>query len=129
MLQSSNHNPEILGIKLQKLHHEIDTSAIPLIEEAKSGQAVACISMANSLHTIWTLCQSNEKDLIESEIIINNKSKNTSISAAYEPIERTFRPMIRWLLHTLLEYMNDSNFSQQLYKELQKELDQCSDTV
>jgi hypothetical protein len=126
---------------------EIDNETLPLIEKAISlidndseyERKLNCSAVYKSFNDLWNLYINSK-----SHPVNNEEEKNSGLVMAnditdaarqddgnekYIPTERTFRPMVRWLLHTLAGYLRESNFHPNLCTELDIELKKCSDKV
>ncbi|KAJ3326226.1 hypothetical protein HDV06_000102 [Boothiomyces sp. JEL0866] len=90
---SFSYNKSLLNEKLQLFERSIKSISDTVLQNAKAGELDACKQIMVELYNIWNLTQMEEE---------SNKVTTAAIKAEkeddYIPTERTFRPMIQWML-------------------------------
>ena len=155
ILHALSNNETLLNERLGEIKEEIDSLSEELVQEAKAGETAACLEILKLLHRIWKCCQvdkdvgatnvskpsspktetreravekiveKNVEKKVEKKVV--NSMKGPDDNEAYIPSERTFRPMVRWILKQLLKSFKMSNFHPSLALEVESLLNQCSD--
>jgi hypothetical protein len=75
------------------------------------------------MYNIWQISKADFKESLEG---IEEKPETV---ANYVPIEKSFRPLVRWLLYKTMKSLENSNFNPNLMVELQSALESCSRKV
>ncbi|KAJ3372397.1 Calmodulin-regulated spectrin-associated protein 2 [Kappamyces sp. JEL0680] len=96
-----------------------------VLHDAECGQLDACHEILQSLYRIWENCHAEAPKVPTAGHTAASEVRHGN--EGYTPMERTFRPMVRWLLFTTYDLMKHSNFSETLKEELCELLVECSD--
>jgi hypothetical protein len=108
-------------LELENLNAEISAISQTVIHDAKSGQIEACVGILKIMYNIWRIAKAEYGMLSNSEII----ESHAVIPARYVPSEKSFKPMVRWLLYKSISALKNSNFDPCLKAELLVVLETC----
>ncbi|KAJ3274880.1 hypothetical protein HDV01_001744 [Terramyces sp. JEL0728] len=91
-----SYNKALLDEKLHSYQESLSKLSETVLQDAKAGESSACKKILAELYNIWKLSQLEEnKYQAEKSEAITEKEED------YPPTERTFRPMIQWMLQKI----------------------------
>jgi RNase H-fold protein (predicted Holliday junction resolvase) len=139
-LQFLNGNTPLGKMDMKELTAKLDYITNATLDGAMNGSEEDCFSILNILYDVYDLCQGkpvlktqgSEKTLVDGSSIeeVNKEYVENEIKDAnYTPEERTFRPMVRWILHKGIEWSNKYEMEEAFISRLNSYLDICSSKV
>ncbi|KAJ3315661.1 hypothetical protein HDV04_002075 [Boothiomyces sp. JEL0838] len=108
---SSNKN--LLKDKMEHFHSSIKKLSETVLQNAKAGELEACKQILVELYTIWKITQVDETVLLKPTTPIRAEKEDD-----YIPTERTFRPMIQWMLQKLKYLLDKTSVSKSVIQVL-----------